>query len=155
MCISLNNKPLLYCICMWQFNDHIYRIDGCRINSNTVLSLFWLQLRQTPAKPTILGFTAREMSQLPTRLCGRGHWNPTFCGWQGGCVPFQPPLTGGKPFFKIPLVLIFRPKGCRKNFNFFSHFHDLDPLQCTGMLCTPQIFQILHTLKMLSIYNYI
>ena len=29
-----------------------------------------------PATHTISGFTAREMSQLPTRLHGRGHWNP-------------------------------------------------------------------------------
>ena len=53
-----------------------------------------------PATPTISGFTAREMSQPPTRLHGR----------RGGCSPFQYLLTAGHPpltlrglslFFKI------------------------------------------------------
>ena len=50
-----------------------------RTNSNAVFSLFWLQVGQAkrlrcmlaPATPMISGFTARELSQLPTRCVGR------------------------------------------------------------------------------------
>ena len=53
----------------------------CRIKSNAVLFLFWLELGQrkwshwmlAPATPQISSFAARETTQLPTRLRGRSH----------------------------------------------------------------------------------
>ena len=58
------------------------------------------------ATPTISGFTAREMSRLPTRLRGRGHQIPN-------CV--------GHSLYNSP-CLIFRAKGSRKTINLFLQF---------------------------------
>ena len=82
----------------------------CRIKSNAVLSLFWLELWQTklphcmlePATPTISDFTAREMPQVSTRAHGRGHWNPRLCGRRGGCTPFEHPINRGHPPLNFP-----------------------------------------------------
>ena len=86
----------------------------CRIKSNAVLSLFWLELGQTkwphvlvPTTPTISGFAAREMPQVPgTRYpperVGGGHWNHNLCGRRRGTALFEPPLTGEHTPFKFP-----------------------------------------------------
>ena len=73
-----------------------------RIKSIAVLSLFCLELKWfhcmlAPATPMILDYASREITQLPPRLHGRGHWNPKLRGWWGRCGPFQHPLTGGHP----------------------------------------------------------
>ena len=102
----------------------------CRIKSNAVLSLFWLELwgkkwprcMLVPAKPMISGFTAREMTQVHTRACGGGHWNLNLCGRRGGTAPFEPPLTGGHPPLKFLLWPLFRAKGGRKTCNFLAIF---------------------------------
>ena len=60
---------------------------------------------------TISGFTASEMSQLPTRLQGGN-----------GLHPFQPSL-------KFTPHSIFRAKGGQKTINVFSHFHGLSLTQ--------------------------
>ena len=120
-----------------------------RITSNTVLSLFWLQLWQTkqphsmlaPATPTISSFTVREMSQLPTRLCGRSNWNCKLHG-RRGAQPLQTTINRGTSPLKFPPYLLFTPKGSRKTINVFSHFHGLIPdtkykhLECFVMLGT-------------------
>ena len=115
-----------------------------RINSNAVLSLFWLQLGQTkrphcmlaPATPTIWGFTAREMSQLCTRLRGRSHWNPEL---RGRLHPLGTPINGGEHLsLKFPLYSLFRPKGWRKNPQLlkpFSWAYAWQQLQTFGVLC--------------------
>ena len=75
-----------------------------RINSNAVVSLFWLQLGQTnqprcmlaSATPMISSSTAREISQLLTRLRGPGRWTPQLRGWQEGTAPFETPNKNNK-----------------------------------------------------------
>ena len=98
-----------------------------RINSNAILPILTATgVSKTtqphcifaPATPTILGFTARQMSQLPTRLCGQGHWTPNLHGQWGGCFPFEPTL-------KFSLYSLFKAKGSRKIINIFSHFPGL------------------------------
>ena len=79
------------------------------------------------ATPTISGFTAREMPQVPTRACGRGHRNHNLPGRRGGTAPFEPPSTGVHPPLKFPPYSLFRPKGSRKSSDFLSHFHGLVP----------------------------
>ena len=56
-----------------------------------------------PATPMISGFTAKEMSQLPTRLHGQGHRSPKLHGRQGG---LRIPINDGTPPFEIPPILI-------------------------------------------------
>ena len=98
------------------FSDRVLLLATCllgresphalhRTISNTFFSLIWLQLRQTkqphcmlaPATPTISGFPARKMTQLPTRLRGQGHWIPQLRRQRGDTAPFQSPLTGDTP----------------------------------------------------------
>ena len=92
------------------------------------------------ATPTISGFTATEMSQLPTRL--RDHRIPKLRGRRGGTAPFEPLLNGGTPPLKSPPYSIFRTEDSRKTINVFSHFHGLIPdtnykhLECFVMLGT-------------------
>ena len=89
----------------------------CRTKGNAVFSLFWQQLGQTKwphymlvsATPTISVFPARQMSQLPIRLHGWGHWNPKLHDQQGGCTPFQLPLMGDTPLKFLPYS-IFKAK---------------------------------------------
>ena len=97
-----------------------------RTNSNVVFSLYWLQLGQTklphyilaPAKHAISGFTAKEMSQLHTRMYWWvGSLNLQIV-WAATAYPLQTPLTGvHQPFIIFP-YLMFRAKGSRKNINF-------------------------------------
>ena len=62
-----------------------------------LIELIWLQLGQTkwphcmlaPATNTISGFKGRKMSQLPTRLCGQGHWIPKL----HRLCPFRTPIN--------------------------------------------------------------
>ena len=100
----------------------------CRTNWNAVFSLLWLQLRQTkqphhmlaPATPSISGFTAREMSQLPTRLCWRGHRNPKLRGRRARRLHLLwTPINKGTPPLKSPSYLLFRSKGGWKTINVF------------------------------------
>ena len=95
-----------------------------------------------PTTSMILGFTTREMSLLPTRLCG---WRRT--------APIRTPLTRRHPFLKFPLYSLFRAKGGRKTIKIFSHYHGLIPgtnykyLECFVMLGThsePCKGQIVH-----------
>ena len=114
-----------------------------RIKWNVVLSLFWLEQGQTkwphcmlaPATLKTSGFTAREMPQVPSRACGRGHWNHKLRGRRGNKAPFWTPINGGTPPLKFPPCSLFRPKGSRKTIN----HHQLQPF---GVLCngrnTPQ-----------------
>ena len=76
-----------------------------RINSNAMFSLFWWQLGHmkwphcmlASATHVISGFTAREMSQLPTRLLGQCHCISKLLGRWGGFAPLKYPLTGWQP----------------------------------------------------------
>ena len=58
----------------------------------------------SPATPTILGFTEREMSLLRTRLHWQCHWNPKLCGQQRAVppAPLWSLINGGNTPFKIP-----------------------------------------------------
>ena len=91
--------------------------------------------------PTISGFTAREMSQLPTRLRGRVTETPNCVGGEG-LRPLPTPINGGTPPLKFPPYSLFRTKGGRKTINVFSHFHGIMPdnnykhFECFVMLGT-------------------
>ena len=84
-------------------------------------------LHVAPATPTISGFTARKMPQVPTRARGRGRKMQNSSAAWGLCPLRSPALTGGHPPLKFPPSLLFRPKGGQKTINFFSHVHQLVP----------------------------
>ena len=122
------------------FQHGVLHLPTCLLGLESIQSLHWTisnavfffdynwgkqNCMLAPATPTISGFTAKEMSQLPTRL--RGQW--------GGTAPFEPPLTRRHPPFKIPPVLIIWSKGRPKK-PFLNHFHVLIPdANCTYLEC--------------------
>ena len=91
-----------------------------------------------PATPTISGFTAKEMPQVPTRARGRGHRNHKLRGRSGGCAPFEPTLTGGHPFKIPPRIRYLGQRGAENHqlFKLFSWACAPYPLQCFVMLGT-------------------
>ena len=95
-----------------------------------------------PATPTISGFTAREMPQVPTPERVGGVTETTNCVGDEGLRPLRTPVNGGTPPLKFPPYSLFRPKGGRKTINFFTHFLGFVPdtnykhLECFVMLGT-------------------
>ena len=77
-----------------------------------------------PATPTILGFTAREMSQLPTRLRGRGHRNPGLRGRSHRNPP--PPL-------KFPHTRYLGQRAAEKPSTFLAIFMGLSLTPITNI----------------------
>ena len=94
--------------------------------SKRFIGLIWLQQGQikqphytlAPATNTISNFIGREMSQLPTRLCGQGHWISKL----HGLCPIRTPINNERPPLKKTPCLILRAiaKGSRKTIDVFS-----------------------------------